>query len=160
MKGREYLEENDHAENDFFGMDDLEELDIADNAVKLESPQFDPKNVSKDKSQTEKTMYLENNSSSIVYYKPEDGTGVYPLEGYSVLYEPIDGVATSKYKNAVTKIPTGSAATITEEGGVQIHFYGFGEVSRMFGYGWITEVPDDNWKELFKMANEIGKATY
>lgn len=153
MAERDYLEENKRMEDDLFGMDDMEEIDFVNSNEKIET-------LPKDQSQTEKTVYLENNSSSIVYYKPENGTGIYPLEGYSVLYEPIDGVATSKCKNAVIKIPTSSAVTITLEGGAMIHFYGFGEISRMFGYGWITKIPDDNWKELFDKAKEIGKATY
>lgn len=115
---------------------------------------------SSERNQKEKTIYLENNSSSIVWYKPENGSEIYPLEGYSVLYEPIDGVATTKYKNAVIKIPTGSAVTITKEGGAEIHWYGFGEISRLFGYGWIDECPDENWKPLFQKAKLIGKNTY
>ena len=117
-------------------------------------------NDSQDNSQTQKVEYLVNNSNYTIYYKPENGDGIFPLAEHSVLYDPVDGVATFKYKNAVIKIPTGSAVTISPDGGADIHFYGFGVIVRAFGYGWIDESPDENWDLLFDKATEIGKSTY
>jgi len=117
-------------------------------------------NDSQDNLQTQKVEYLVNNSNYTIYYKPENGDGIFPLAEHSVLYNPIDGVATFKYKNAVIKIPTGSAVTISPDGGADIHFYGFGVIVRAFGYGWIDKSPDENWDLLFKKAEEIGKSTY
>lgn len=112
------------------------------------------------KQKQEKTEYLRNNSSDTIYYKPEEGSGIGSLAPGGVLYERIDGAATTKYKDAVIKIPTGASLTVTSEGGADIDFYGGGGLVRMFGYGWITNVPDDNWKPLFEKAKEIGKKNY
>lgn len=107
-----------------------------------------------------KTAYLINESNHTIYYKPENTSEALPLGAHKTLYEPIDGAATTKYSNAVIKIPTGADLTVTSEGGADIDFYGLGGVSRLFGYGWITSVPDSGWQQLFDKAKEIGKQKY
>ena len=112
------------------------------------------------KKEMEKTAYLTNNSSHTIYYKPEHGDGLGSLAPGQVLYEQIDGAATAKYKDAVIKIPTGASLTVTSEGGADIDYYGLGGLIRLGNYGWITEVPDENWQPLFDKAKEIGKYNY
>jgi hypothetical protein len=108
----------------------------------------------------EKTAYLTNNSSHTIYYKPENTSEALPLKPGGVLYEPIDGAATSKYNDAVIKIPSGADLTITSDGGADIDFYGLGGIVRIVKYGWITVVPDSGWSNLFEKARAIGARPY
>ena len=62
-----------------------------------------------------------NKDSKNVYYKPEDGeygewNVVLPGGRH---YEPIDGVATSKYKDMVFKVPDGGRVSVLEGGDVE-----------------------------------------
>lgn len=115
--------------------------------------------------------FLENNSDSTVFYKPEGGDNndaAIAVESGEDVYVGVDGVATSKYSDSVLKIPTGWTIEITSEGGGNIDFYGFGGLGRMApGIGWIKKEyiknknpKDTSWDNVFKKANEIGKEKY
>ena len=110
---------------------------------------------------------VENNSKSNVYYKPEttvgdfDNAEAYEIKPGEQLYMPVDGVATSKFKRQVCKIPTGTSVSIKNDGGVS--FKGkVGPLARLTPmYGWITRnkisAKDHSWDKLFNKAYQIGK---
>jgi len=110
---------------------------------------------------------VENNCKSNVYYKPEttvgdfDNAEAYEIKPGEQLYMPVDGVATSKFKRQVCKIPTGSSVSIKNDGGVS--FKGkVGPLARLTPmYGWITRnkisAKDHSWDKLFNKAYQIGK---
>jgi RHS repeat-associated protein len=126
------------------------------------------------------TPYVQNQSNSTVYYKPEgkigdvdmnpgySASGAYPIAPNTDLYVQVDGVATRKYSDNVLKIPTGSRIRITSEGGGMISGKG-GNAIRIHGeYGWVDtkwqakqqKKGDTSWDNLFKKAAQIGIRKY
>jgi len=117
--------------------------------------------------------FLINNSNQSVFYKPEgidDGVdknpgynndGAYEVKANTDLYVQFDGVATSKFKKQVCKVPTGSRATINKDNGVTMHGTIAGTVRLLAKFGWIyrSNIPDkdSNWNNLFNKALELGK---
>ena len=111
---------------------------------------------------TSTTVYVENNSDYVIYFKPEetmiidgityDGSGAYPLAPGEKWNYPVDGIKIwlpEDYPNQVIKVPGkyGYYSNVTIENGfrVDIDFYGFGE----FYNGWTTTLPDNGWLNLW-----------
>ncbi|HEX7317273.1 MAG TPA: hypothetical protein VF297_25470 [Pyrinomonadaceae bacterium] len=62
--------------------------------------------------------FVMNNSRTTIYVKPEEGGGALPVGPGGLWREPIDGVATHKYKDRVYKVVSGTRVTIDEDGDV------------------------------------------
>jgi RHS repeat-associated protein len=111
-----------------------------------------------------------NLSDYDAYYKPEDG--VYGLSNKipsgKMIFDPVDGIATSKYSDMVYKIPGKlqfrPSATIRHDGDILLSF---GPLDRAalwakqlstpdYIYGWIGRSQiDDSWGTLFDLAKVI-----
>jgi len=128
------------------------------------------------------TPYIENNSNSSVYFKPEgtiedrrskqtivcnwgvDDRQAYELEAGKDLYSPFDGIATSKYNDRICKVPDGTRVTIDKNGDVSMN--GLNGVSRVLpNYSWISnsfksDYDKESWQPLFNKAAAIGKKNY
>jgi hypothetical protein len=116
----------------------------------------------------DKTVYVNNESNKIVYYKSETGSDAIPVMPKSKSYEPIDGVVTHRHCNKVYKVFTGATVDIDEDGNVDPDYSGVGDfVNFIAGGGWKDEKwlqerhtqnpPDKGWDALFKVSKTICK---
>ena len=105
-----------------------------------------------------RTVYLKNNSTHTVYYKPEHTGQALPVPPGGSVYETVDGVATHKYCSQVYKIPGNDdislTTTIDENGDVDPDYYGIGDLMALVGGGW----KDRAWlKERHEQVDKDGK---
>jgi RHS repeat-associated protein len=109
-----------------------------------------------------------NTDHKNVYYKPEKGA--YGIRDYvkpgEYHYGAIDGVATSKYDDAVFKVPNGSRVKVLPGGKVEFlnpvstrvsagvaNLNSLRKTGEVYEYGWMTiDMLDNNWINLFRYA--------
>jgi hypothetical protein len=114
--------------------------------------------------------FISNTDTKRVYYKPSEGA--YGIADYvdpgGFHYDPIDGVATSKSKYHVFKVPNHGKVKVLPSGDVVItnpkitqasaNLAGIRAMARgdKYLYGWLKLSELDNgWKTLFEMAGKI-----
>jgi RHS repeat-associated protein len=105
------------------------------------------------------TPFVQNNSNSTIYYKPEGSDkngnnlnpyvsqkGAYPIAPNTDLYSPVDGVKTPKTgKNNVHKVPDEYRVKIDKEGNADITNW---PDCCIPGYGETSTPKDGNWDAL------------
>ena len=114
-----------------------------------------------------------NNSDSVVYYKPEDGSydkknRIAPHSRQSLN---VDGLATCLYDDKVYKVPGGAPyhpdVIVDKSGQVSFRFFNQWPAdfykdykkhkNEKYEYGWMSlDELDDSWQTLFDLAKEIG----
>lgn len=111
-----------------------------------------------DKGGTRLKPFVENNSSSTIYYKPEgevegvnvnpyvSNSGAYPIAPKTALYSPVDGVKTPKTSSdEVHKVPTNYRVKVDEKGNADI--IGWPDCC-IPGYGATSTPKDGTWDAL------------
>lgn len=90
--------------------------------------------------------WVENSSDYLIYYKPSEGGGRYPIEPHTDLYSPIDGIKSPVMEsNIVFKSPDYFTIKVNKDGIPDINYF---PESLFKNYGLI-EAPDlEDWKAL------------
>ena len=90
--------------------------------------------------------WVENSSDYLIYYKPEDGGGSYPIEPQTDLYTPVDGIKTPLMENDfVFKSPDYFTIKVNKDGNPDIKYF---PESLFKNYGLIKAPALEEWKAL------------